>query len=156
MAGRPKKPTNLKLLKGTLRTDRINKDEPKPKINIPKAPTHLNKEAKKEWKEMAQQLFNLGLLTNIDKAALAGYCQLYGRWVQAEKKLGAGELVIETKSGNLIQNPYLGIANRAYEIMFRSLTDFGMTPASRARVSVASKKKVDDPWSEFEPAKNAK
>jgi P27 family predicted phage terminase small subunit len=84
----------------------------------------------------------LGLLTRIDRAALATYCQAYGRWVTAELALAkmasrdllSAGLMIKTTNGNLIQNPLVGTANRAMLDMLRIAAEFGMTPASRARI----------------------
>ena len=74
MAGRKKLPTNLKILKGTQRADRVNPNEPMPDPNIPEAPDFLSKDALIEWGRITAQLFKLGLLTDIDMAALALYC----------------------------------------------------------------------------------
>jgi phage terminase small subunit len=48
----------------------------------------LSAEAKIEWRRVARALHRLGLLTSVDRAALAAYCQAYARWRQAEKALG--------------------------------------------------------------------
>ena len=49
-------------------------------------------------------------------------------------------LTQETKQGNLIQSIDLGIANRASDIMSKLESEFGMTPSSRARMGVSSKR----------------
>ena len=53
-AGRPKKPTNLKVLHGTYRKDRENPNEvfPDPAADI-QAPEWLPKEARDKWSELA-------------------------------------------------------------------------------------------------------
>lgn len=149
--GRNKIPTKLKIVKGTYRKERENKNEPEYKIEIPDYPKHLTTRARKEWKRMSVVLFNMGLLTSVDMAALAAYCQLYGRWAEAEsmlKKKGQ-KLVITTISGNEIQNPLIGIANTSLKLMKDCLIEFGMTPASRSKVSAKKEKKVEDPWDKF-------
>ncbi|CAB3758544.1 phage terminase small subunit P27 family [Paraburkholderia humisilvae] len=91
---------------------------------------------------MARELFDLGLLTRIDRAALAAYCMAYERWVLAERALAkmaerdmlTGGLMIKTTNGNAIQNPLVGTANKAMLIMVRFCTEFGMTPAARAGI----------------------
>lgn len=88
---------------------------------------------------MSRLLFNLGLLTQIDGAALASYCASYGRWRQAEEDLADSGLLLKNTSGNLIQNPLVGIANQAQRDMVKILVEFGMTPSSRSRVTVAEK-----------------
>lgn len=87
MAGRTPKPTHLKVLEGNPGKRALNKNEPKPQAKIPSCPSHLDKEAKVEWRRISKQLLQLGLLTEIDRAALAAYCQAWSRWVYAENKI---------------------------------------------------------------------
>jgi P27 family predicted phage terminase small subunit len=135
--GPPRKPTVLKIVAGTYRKDRAVSNEPKPKLEAPFCPSHLDGEAKKEWRRIVPELLSLGLLSKIDRASLAAYCQAYGRWVEAEKKLTRPEdwTTISPK-GYEMQSPYLAIANRALEHMRVFLLEFGMTPASRSRIHV--------------------
>ena len=79
----------------------------------------------------------MGVLTTIDRAALAAYCQAYGRWVEAEEKLKETPSLFKTPSGYVQQSPWLGIANKQLELMGRYMTELGMTPASRSRVAAA-------------------
>lgn len=138
--GRKPKPTKLKILEDYRNKKRINPDEPKPKVKIPSCPKHLTGIARKEWRRIAKELKSLGILSNIDRSALAAYCVVYGRWVQAEKLVAKSEGgLVKTKKGNIVQHPSLAIANKALELMHRYLTEFGMTPSSRTRVSVKSK-----------------
>lgn len=149
-------PRKLKIVKGTFRKDRANPNEPDYPVEIPKSPDHLNELGKKEWDGMAKVFFDQGLLSQVDKAALASYCQLYGRWAQAETDLNNSTLLIKTTSGNIIQNPLLGIANTALKLMNKCLLEFGMTPASRSKVSAKKSKKKEDPWAEFGAQKKVK
>jgi len=70
-------------------------DEPKPPAAIPKCPRHLDKEAKKEWRRMVKELEPLGILTRLDKAVLARYCQ------------GSAKLAALKEELNTIKNPEL-------------------------------------------------
>lgn len=150
MAGRPAKPTALKELAGNPGKRALNKDEPKPAQRKPSCPKHLTGEARREWNRMAKQLFELGLLTEVDRAALAGYCQSWARWVQAEEEMRKPTfaMVTTTDSGYPVVSPWMGIANQAMKQMLRFLTEFGMTPAARSRVTVAKETEAD-PYEEF-------
>ena len=113
----------------------------------PRCPSHLNEPAKTEWRRIAPVLYEAGLITHIDRALLAAYCQNYGRWVEAELKLKElresvpkQDLVIKTMNGNYVQNPWIQIANRAQEQMAKLAVEFGMSPSSRSRVTV----EIDD------------
>lgn len=132
--GRRPLPTNIKALRGTQRPDRANKKEPKPKVAIPQCPPHLSDEAKKEWKRMTKDLAQLGLLSKIDRAALALYCQAWGRWIEAEEALRKHGVMVKSPNGYPMQSPYLAVANKAMEQMRAMLTEFGMSPSSRTRV----------------------
>ena len=119
MAGRKPLPTHLKMVRGTLQKCRMNPDEPTPDPEIPDAPPHLSPEAREEWERLALELYELGILSTIDRAALAAYCQAYGRWVEAEEQLrnidGTMKLTETTSNGNIIQNPLVGIANKSLD-----------------------------------------
>lgn len=151
MAGRKPKPTALKILEGEPNKARINLNEPKPKASKPTCPRHLSKPAKTEWRRIASELEVLSLLTQVDRAALAAYCQAYGRWVQAERKLKElGDMspdkmafLYKTTNGNLIINPLLSVANKAMEQMHKFLVEFGMSPSSRSRISISSSEAGD-------------
>jgi P27 family predicted phage terminase small subunit len=95
---------------------------------------------------MSRSLFDLGLLTRIDRTALAAYCQLWARWVKAEGEVERlGEVVKAPQTGYPMQNPYLGIANTALKLMHNYLVEFGMTPSSRSRVKAKTPKgQADD------------
>jgi P27 family predicted phage terminase small subunit len=144
--GRKPTPTHLKLVKGNPGKRPINKKEPKPDRNLPLPPKHLSDEAKVEWGRISEELYKMGLLSNIDRSALAAYCQAYARWSQAERKLTEiakkdeifEGLLSQTKNGNWIQNPLIGIANKAMADMVKYATEFGMTPSSRSRVESRS------------------
>jgi len=153
MAGRKPIPTKYKLLKGTAQKCRM-RNEPEPEIRIPRAPKHLNKIAKKEWRQISKELHQLGLISEIDRSALAAYCQAFSRWVEAEELIEKSGLLVKTKSGNIIQNPAVGTANRAMELMHKFLTEFGMTPSSRSKVNVTERKKKN-PFQLLDGAKDA-
>jgi P27 family predicted phage terminase small subunit len=94
----------------------------------------LSDAEKEKWKSTVRELHPLGLVTTIDKDALAMYCTIYVRWVKAEKMVRDKGEIIKTAAGNIIQNPYLSIANRALDQLNKLGAEFGMTPSSRSRV----------------------
>lgn len=145
--GRKPVPTRLRLARGSRRP--INLNEPKPKACKPRCPSHLSDEAKAEWKRISVHLAREGLLTQLDRTALALYCQAYGRWVEAEAKAVEHGLVVKTTNGNAIPNPYLGVANKAAKQMLEILVEFGMTPSSRTRVTAVEEPDAGDPKARF-------
>lgn len=145
MAGRPPKPTALKKLGGNAGKRAINKSEPKPATKRPSCPKHLGGEAKREWNRMANQLFKVGLLTEVDRAALAAYCQAWARWIEAEDEMRKPDfrMITVTDSGYPVVSPWLNIATMAMKQMKAFMTEFGMTPSSRSRVTVAAEPETD-------------
>src|SRR3954471_9312230 len=137
MHGRKPNPTHLKLLHGNPGKRALNAAEPKPERRAPTCPSHLCPSAKAEWKRLATQLTVLRILTELDRAALAAYCQAYGRWIEAERKLQETPMLLKLPSGYVQQNPWLTIANKQLELMHKYLTEFGLSPVARSRVSLA-------------------
>lgn len=146
MRGRKPKPTHLKLVTGNPGKRRLNRAEPKLEAGgVPQPPAELSSDARNEWRRVARQLHQAGLLAGLDRAALAAYCQAYARWraaeralaVMAEKDPVTAGLLIKTSNGNAIQNPLVGIANKAAAAMVRFAAEFGMTPSARSRIEVA-------------------
>ena len=134
MRGRKPKPTELKRLAGNPGKRALNRAEPRPRIVSPRPPAHLSDDEKAKWKALVKVLYPLGLVTNIDLDQLSMYCVLWGRWIKAEKMVREKGEIIKTAAGNIIQNPYLSIANRALEQLNKLGAEFGMTPSSRSRV----------------------
>ncbi len=108
MRGRKPKPTHLKLLEGNPGKRRINPVEPKPEVRVPTCPAHLNPSAKAEWKRLAREMHVLRIISDLDRAALAAYCQAYGRWVEAERKLKETPMLLKLPSGISSNRSYIG------------------------------------------------
>ena len=142
-------PTRLKMVRGTLRNGRTTGHEPVLPVEIPRCPAHLGREAKREWKRVSQELAGYGLLTRIDRAALALYCEAWGRWVEAEGALRKYGAMIKAPSGFPMQSPYLAMANKAMEQIRAMLTEFGMSPSSRTRVHAVPPPREDNALDEL-------
>jgi len=148
MAGRRPKPTHLRLLQGNPGKRPLNQNEPKPPAAIPEPPEHLSEIALKEWNRMSELLLKLGLLTLIDRTAFAAYCTLYARWVEAEEALKKTGSVVRAPSGYPMLSPYYTVSNQCLQQMRAYLTEFGLTPASRSRISIGGLNQ-DDPLEDF-------
>jgi P27 family predicted phage terminase small subunit len=133
--GRRPKPTAIRRRDGNPGKRGFNRAEPVPPDAAPRCPGHLSPVAQKEWRRLANALHKMGVLTVVDRAALAAYCQAYGRWVEAEEKLRETPVLFKTPSGYVQQSPWLGIANKQLELMGRYMVELGLTPASRSRVA---------------------
>lgn len=160
MRGRPPTPAHLKLITGNPGNRPIDPGVVVPAdMGLPECPDHLDAIAQAEWARITPDLHALGLLTKIDRAALAMYCAAYGRWVYAEQQLTAlrdtpgGGLIKITPNGFEALNYWLVISNKAQEQLKSALVEFGMTPVARARVKQMAQNQGqlfgDDPMAAF-------
>lgn len=140
MRGRKPNPTNLKLLRGNPGRRPINTNEPDLPELLGPPPGHLGAKAVEEWDRLRDLFKDQNLLTEADRASLAAYCVAYSRWVEAETQLITSGLLVKSPSGWPIQNPYLSIANKAWEQMHKMMAEFGLTPSGRSRIKTTPKK----------------
>jgi P27 family predicted phage terminase small subunit len=144
MPGPPPIPFALRKLRGNPGKRRL-RAEPEPQISkaYPEPPSFLNAFALDEWWRTAPQLHALGLLSAIDVACLAAYCQAYGHWRQAEEALARMAdrdetmhgLLIKTTDGNAKRNPLVKVAADAAQDMLAYAGHFGLTPVARTRLA---------------------
>lgn len=138
MRGRKPRPTAMKIALGNPGKRPLNQREPKPVTAIPTCPAHLSPTAKAEWKRLVRHLHALGIMSDLDRAALAAYCQAYGRWVEAERRLKETPTLLRTPAGYVQPSPWLAIANKNVELMHKFMSELGLSPSSRSRVTTVS------------------
>ncbi|MDR0215627.1 MAG: phage terminase small subunit P27 family [Comamonas sp.] len=147
------KPAALNALQGNpgKRTPNVG-DGVNPVIEIPSAPKHLGKEAAKEWKRITPLLEELGLISGLDRAALALYCQSVGRLTELEEAFNgqvkrlmtdnnmdyptavADASQSTTPSGYVQQSVMVQLIKSHREQVNRYLQHFGLSPSARGRV----------------------
>lgn len=135
MRGRKPNPTALRRLNGNPGKRGYNHLEPVAPEGLPDCPPHLSELARAEWDRIALVLYDMGVVTTVDRAALAAYCQAWARWAEAEEKLKETPVMLKTPSGYVQQSPWLSVANKQLELMGRYMAELGITPASRSRVA---------------------
>lgn len=145
--GRKPKPTALKLLEGNPGNRPLNTAEPC-SAGVPDCPDWLEDEAKAEWERMSTVLENMGMLTDMDMVAFAGYCQAYARWREAEEFLSQHGSIVRTPNGYLQQVPQVSIAQTNLKIVLKFCEQFGLTPSSRSRI--VADKSVEETTDEME------
>lgn len=128
MGNRPT-PTAIKKLSGNAGRRPMNANEPTPPPGAPPCPEWLTGDALDEWKRITPALALMGVLTQVDHSVLLGHCVTYG------------EIVATVKAGEPLKAALLG-QMRAYAI------ELGLTPASRAKLSIAPPK-GDDEYGQF-------
>nr|WP_315476304.1 P27 family phage terminase small subunit [uncultured Undibacterium sp.] len=118
-------PTAIKKLSGNAGRRPLTVNEPKPPTGSPACPAWLTGDALEEWKRIVPALDLMGVLTKVDHSILIGHCVTYG------------EIAATAKSGEPLKAALLG-QMRAYA------AELGLTPAARAKLSIAPPAKGDD------------
>ena len=128
MAGRPPKPTALKILQGNPGQRPLNTLEPKPPAGC-EMPKELmsNVSAVKHWNEQAPRLIAMGVLTQVDGLTFARLCRLWS----LEDRIWA---LAEESGIPAPPDPRMLAEIRQLE------ERFGMNPSSRAKLKVEQPK----------------
>jgi P27 family predicted phage terminase small subunit len=141
MPRRPK-PTAQKVLEGNPGKRPLPRNEPKLLAAIPEMPTQVasNVVARIEWHDITSLLFEHGMITGVDGKSLAIYCIAFADYIEAISMLEEhGKTQTSTRTRTESRSPWLGIKDRAEDVMRRYLIEFGLTPASRTKVTAATK-----------------
>ena len=127
--------------------------EPQPPEKMPRCPKHLDKAARKEWRRAGKILQSIGLMTELDMAVFAGYCDAFSQWGEVTEKVHETGLVYKKPDGSPALNPYLRVAREAYDRMMKAAVLLGLSPSSRASLKV-EKPKPKSQAQEFMARKN--
>jgi len=150
MSGPAPLPTNIHQLHGNPSGKKFNVAEPKPPVKIPDPPIRMGTVARRHWRYVVPLLEEMGVLAAIDSAALAAYCQTFEQWADLEEVIKKDKKLADDDENKLSLRDNLSVGRSLIQIrnqMRMMLAEFGMTPASRGRVSVLNYKK---PLDEFE------
>jgi P27 family predicted phage terminase small subunit len=132
--GPPRTPSALNALRGNPGKRATNAEEPRPEALASIAPPAWLKAIGREtWHELAPELHRLGLLTVIDRQALAAGCRWWAIYRTADQKLRRG-LVMQTPSGYRQAAPEVAIAHAAFKAAMEIFSRFGVTPSERTRL----------------------
>jgi P27 family predicted phage terminase small subunit len=147
MPGPKKEPTALKIIKGNPGKQKLPDKEPIPKSRAPKCPDWLIPEGKGEWTRIIPELDSLGLATNLDLGVLAGYCQSYARWKEAEDELRETYIVMGDK-GYMNIHPLVTVSHKYQDKMLKYAAELGLSPSARTKIEV-ERPEQDTGWEEF-------
>lgn len=146
MAGRKPKATDTLRAQGTYRKDR-HKDRIDPNKALSPSPVDwLTDEEKEVWAQWHEYLQRNDILKETDEVAFGMLCKIFVRVQKLSKTLpGPTKFVINHKSDSGAsvkkRNPLYDILSDSENKLLKLLTEFGMTPVSRARVKSAIKEK---------------
>lgn len=139
-------PANVHLLRGNASKKSRGSliDELRPEVELPNCPAVLWPAAKAEWRRLAPELLRYGLVSKLDRGALAMCCQQYAQWKWAEEKIAAANkadplneagMIEVAQSGYRMQSAYLQISKAAMQEYGKLKSCFGLSPADRTRVT---------------------
>ena len=158
MGGRPRIPRELKELHGSLNATRDKELPIKGTIVIGlEAPSDLNEWGQRYWLDIMEEYQRLGIITRVDVGALHSVCYWYGLMNEAADIVSAKGLEVEvekvTPKGESYTvtetNPMIAVADKAFKNYIAMCREFGLTPASRTRIS-APDQKDGDKFAEFD------
>lgn len=151
MAGRPKKPTKIKELTGTIRPHRQNAEEPDGTEGWPSLPSFLSERGAEIFAETCRAMESMGTLAVEWGDVIASYAAS-----QEEVEIYSAALVAHgriyettTQTGDTMFRPRPENALRS-DAMKRAQTfraELGLGPASKSRVSVG-KKNESNPYAD--------
>ena len=142
-----------------MQPSRTNKHEPVPDVALPLPPDWLSEKARQYWGDVGAVLLNMKVVTAADGPALMLLTETLAEWAEARQAVigvdgrpGVGLVYeMETEGGQTMRrpNPEVAQASDAMKRALRMLTEFGLTPSSRSKVSALGGDKDTDPLSDI-------
>jgi P27 family predicted phage terminase small subunit len=148
-AGRPRLPTELKRVKGTLRPGRVNPAEPTPEIAAPPCPRELTPLARKQYRKAARELKAAGMITRLDLGCLVGYSVALASALRCEAEIGNSGEVIRGKNNTAVASPFALVRQMSLKSLAQFASALGMSPSSRSRVHAVLAAPPEDPFDIF-------
>lgn len=132
--GRKPKPTRVKEIQGNPGKRGLNPDEPKPGVPV-KRPRGLARGPRRLWDEVAPDLERVGVMTGWDTFAFRLLAEHYAFALEAADQLRDEGLTVDGRDGPK-KNPVATVFKENGMAALRIMTEFGMTPSSRTRLSI--------------------
>lgn len=150
-AGRPRKPTALKLLKGTFRKGRENPKEPiiSKDIDRPEPPAHFSERAVRQWWNTIENLPK-GVVKELDLSTLIAYHEAEDYAHDAYTNLQAFGSMTISPNGFLVTSPYSTEYHKYSLLRLKLAQELGFTPSSRSKiVADVDPGDKEDPWKDM-------
>ena len=146
---RPRKPTAVKRLQGTLQKCRTNPNEPIPKMPIDRfePPVFFTETQRDLWLFAISQMPS-GMLSGLDFGIFSRWCIMYDQFVELTKSVNENGAVMYDELGVPFANPLVNTLNKLAVSLRGIETELGFTPASRSKVSLDSKEETKNKFME--------
>lgn len=139
-------PTNILILKGNPGKRPLNISEPTPPPELsgmPKPPSFLDEYGLEEWNKKCVGLHAMGILSEVDDAILAAYCDCVSLWRRCSEQLKIlalssplKALVGVSANGGEVQHPLVGMANTAKRDAIKYAQYLGLSASARREMGV--------------------
>jgi phage terminase small subunit len=152
-SGRRPSPTSLTVLRGNPSKKRLNENEPTPPHGSVEKPTGLTPGGELIWDELAPVCLAMRTLTTADVRAFFSLCELQATMVEAAAAKSGRQLfsLEKEKEGSdtvhVVVDAVLRLERETANALRPYYEYFGLTPSSRARLSVPKRK--DEPVSKW-------
>lgn len=127
-----------------------------PKDDNIHCPSWLDKEGRKEWRRIVSELQALDLMTNVDIASLAIYCDLVSRYISNSKDINERGLILHVERPTVnaegetvmtmqeVVNPSVGQSQKYAQLIKTYLGEFGLSPSARVKLRPPEKKPEEE------------
>ena len=133
--GRKRKPDTLKVVAGTAQKCRMNPNTPNVSGGIPVAPDELTDRAAEIFNRLSSILAGMGIGTPDDVDGLSILAQRLDQIETLNTMIEDGGYTYSTEGGLVKANPAVAMRDVAMRHAQSLLSEFGLTPAARSKVS---------------------
>lgn len=130
--GRPRNPTQNKVLQGNFRRDR-DSHGPEVEIGLPPCPVDAPDYVRKVWEEQAPALVDKGLLATNDGPLFYAYMDTYAKFVLVSAAIvDFRQMVASTPNGYMQLSAAMIARSKLLKELVSTGREFGCTPAARS------------------------
>ena len=150
--GRKNKPAAQKIIQGTFRMDRDNKDAPIVSLDLPRAPAWLNKRACEIFGTLTARISNMGYATASHTEMLSILAMRLSEIEECSEIIEFEGLTYESKTTKgeykVVSRPEVAMRSEAARHAQSLLAEFGLSAASMNKIVVPPKPK-ESRWEEL-------
>lgn len=110
--------------------ERENKKAPKANGVTPEPPDYFDADELQKWKELAEDLRTMGIMSSDCREQMIAYCVSYGGWIKCRRYVETNGMV--GLDGR--RSPAMTDMHKFQEQMNRLRPEFGLTPSSRGKL----------------------
>ena len=136
MPGPLPKPKKLKILEGGKGNHKDPRKLLKFRVDSPTCPSFLSAYAKLEWKRVVPLLEQADVIAEVDRMALAVYCEAVSEFRRATLDLQDVERVLIYTNDNKGLHPLVKLQEQAGRTIKSFCAEFGFTPGARGRIEI--------------------